>query len=56
MKSLGVISSTYDPCLFYIGLGSDTTLIVTYVDDILIALWHKEKIAKITNDWKLNLE
>lgn len=48
--------SASDPCLFYIGSREDIILIMTYVDDILIASRVKKKISEPSKGFAANFE
>lgn len=48
LRRLGAEPTDCDPCLYRLNKGKIPTLILTYVDDILIASPNKEIISKIT--------
>ena len=50
LKKLGATPSQADPCLFQIGTGEDSTLIATYVDDILVASRDKKAINDLGSE------
>jgi len=44
---LGAKALKSDPCVYYTEAGEDLTLIVVYVDDVLIMLRHIDRIEKV---------
>ena len=47
LKKMGAIQSDSDPCLFRIDSGEDLTLIIFYVDDILVASKSEDVVRRI---------